>query len=152
MSEHACSNGDADQEWIETKATVVALEADWAILQPASQGCGRCHEPGGCGGQSLTQMLSPNKNYRVHNAIHAKVGDRVLVQGHPSLVQQAAWQAYVQPLIALLLGAGVGQWVGQDQGAMLGGLGGLLLGWLQLASRRRVANNDVALQMRHDLA
>lgn len=151
MSEYPCSQSQDGDDLIEVRATVVAIQDEWADVKPDAQGCGRCHEPGGCGGRSLTQMLSPNKTYRIHNAIQARVGDRVFIQGQPDMVRKAAWQAYVLPLLACLLGAALGQGLGQDQGAMLGGAGGLLLGWWQLAAKKR-ATSGASLQMRHDVS
>ena len=37
----------------ETKGTITALDGDYALVRIADAGCGRCHEPGGCGGVNI---------------------------------------------------------------------------------------------------
>ncbi|MGB4911333.1 MAG: SoxR reducing system RseC family protein [Candidatus Dechloromonas phosphoritropha] len=100
------------------------------------RGCGRCHEPGGCGGQQLTQIFcSTPKTYRVANAIGAVVGDRVTIAISAGSVRRSANLAYVLPLTATIAGAMLGMLLGDDPGAMLGGLAGLLVAFLHVRHR-----------------
>ena len=100
------------------------------------RGCGRCHEPGGCGGQQLTQIFcSTPKTYRVANAIGAVVGDRVTIAISAGSVRRSANLAYVLPLTATIAGAVLGMLLGDDPGAMLGGLAGLLVAFLHVRHR-----------------
>ena len=100
------------------------------------RGCGRCHEPGGCGGQQLTQIFcSTPKTYRVANAIGAVVGDRVTIAISAGSVRRSANLAYVLPLTATIAGAVLGMFLGDDPGAMLGGLAGLLVAFLHVRHR-----------------
>ena len=100
------------------------------------RGCGRCHEPGGCGGQQLTQIFcSTPKTYRVANAIGAVVGDRVTIAISAGSVRRSANLAYVLPLTATIAGAVLGMLLGDDLGAMLGGLAGLHVAFLHVRHR-----------------
>lgn len=136
MSQHACSS---QGQQTESKGLVVAIEAGDVWVQLASGGCGRCHEPGGCGGQSLTQMLGPEKKYRVANLIGAQVGDRVVLLLDSGVVRQAAWLAYGLPLLLCLLGAVIGQFLSGDGLAFVGALLGLFVAWKVLRKQTQQA-------------
>ncbi len=108
------------------RATVRSLDGDEALVEVDSGGCGRCHEPGGCGGQQLTQMFcSGPKNYRVANPHGANVGDQVTVGIAPGTVRRTANLAYGLPLTATIVGAAIGMPLAGDLGAMLGALLGI---------------------------
>jgi sigma-E factor negative regulatory protein RseC len=108
------------------RATVRSLDGDEALVEVESGGCGRCHEPGGCGGQQLTQMFcSGPKSYRVANPHGANVGDQVTVGIAPGTVRRTANLAYGLPLTATIVGAAIGTPLAGDLGAMLGALLGI---------------------------
>ena len=80
------------------RAIVREINQADALVEVEQGGCGRCHEPGGCGGQQLTQMFcSTPKTYRVANEIGAGVGDRVTIAIAADSVRRTANLAYVQP-------------------------------------------------------
>ena len=107
-----------------------------ALVEIEQGGCGRCHEAGGCGGQSLTQMMCGGaKQYRVANDIGAVVGDRVNVAIAAASVRQGANLGYVLPLTASIAGAVLGMQLGNDPGAMLGGMAGLVGAFLYVRQR-----------------
>jgi sigma-E factor negative regulatory protein RseC len=118
------------------RAIVRELDPDGALVEVEQGGCGRCHEKGGCGGQSLTQMFcSEPKRYRVVNGIGAGVGDRVVVAMAAGSVRKSANLGYVLPLTATIAGALLGMQLGEDQGAMLGAAVGLLLSFIYVGRR-----------------
>ncbi|MER2506654.1 MAG: SoxR reducing system RseC family protein [Azonexus sp.] len=120
------------------RAIVREINQADALVEVEQGGCGRCHEAGGCGGQQLTRMFcSTAKTYRVANEIGARVGDRVTVAIAADSVRRSANLAYVLPLTATIAGALLGMLLGDDPGAMLGGLAGLVLAFLH--ARRRAA-------------
>ena len=120
------------------RAIVREINQADALVEVEQGGCGRCHEAGGCGGQQLTRMFcSTAKTYRVANEIGARVGDRVTVAIAADSVRRSANLAYVLPLTATIAGALLGMLLGDDPGAMLGSLAGLVLAFLHV--RRRVA-------------
>jgi sigma-E factor negative regulatory protein RseC len=118
------------------RAVVRALDSGSALVEVEQGGCGRCHEKGGCGGRSLTQMFcSEPKRYRVANDVDASVGDHVTVAIAAGSVRRSANLAYILPLTATIAGALLGMELGDDQGAMLGAVAGLLLSFIYIARR-----------------
>ena len=122
----------------EVGAVVSAVDGQHAWVEIDQAGCGRCHEPGGCGGQKITQVFcSGPKRYRVPNHSQLQPGDRVRL-GIPQMVlRRSATLAYVLPVLALLLGAGIGMEVAADLGAIAGAAIGLLAAWLYLRFHSR---------------
>lgn len=104
-----------------------------------SSGCGRCNEPGGCGGAEAARC----SEYRVGNLLGALPGQRVLIEVPEGSALRAAGLAYGLPLAGVLGGAFVGMLLVEgDVGSVLGGLGGLVLAfgltrWLGLSYSRR---------------
>lgn len=114
----------------EVKAVVKAVDGADVLLEVTQEGCGRCDQPGGCGGQKLTSMLGSGPTlYRVSNRTGAQVGDCVRLGIPAPVVRRSATLAYVYPLLALILGAALGMEIGGDPGAMLGGLFGIAGAW-----------------------
>ena len=137
MSEHHNCDNPSDS-LASAKGIVDALEGNLALVRIEVQGCGRCNEPGGCGGQSLTQALSGKKIYRVPNSINAQIGDRVVVMSPPDAIRQAAVVTYVFPLLLCVIFAWIGQSVvgKSDLAALVGAAFGLTLGWLNLKRQK----------------
>lgn len=130
-------------------AVVRAVDAGDAIVEVAQGGCGRCHEKGGCGGLSLTQMYCTTpKTYRVGNEVGARVGDRVLIAIGAGSIRRTANLAYGLPLLAAVGGALLGSAVSGDFGAITGTLGGLALSFAYVRRRSRSAL-DITAQPPH---
>ncbi len=128
----------------QVQGVVRSLDGDMALVEVAQGGCGRCQEPGGCGGQSLTQMFcSGPRQFRVENASGAQPGERVLVAVPDGAIREAAHRAYGWPIVALLFGGLTGQAVGGDLAAMAGALLGLAAAFLYLRyGTRRLAQSS----------
>ena len=123
---------------------LVRLEFD------VQRGCGRCNEPGGCGGVSLAQPLcSKPKSMVVSDPIGLSVGDQVRVAIPDDLLSRGVTRTYVVSLGLFFAGSLLGaallpdllpkQWqVSHDVGAMIGAGFGLIAAWAQLhVSQRR---------------
>lgn len=124
----------------ETRAIVLDVAGSDAIVEIEPAGCGRCHEPGGCGGQSLTRLFAGHaRHYRVRNTCAAQPGDQVSLQIARTTLHQTANRAYVMPLLALIVFALLGNVLAGDSGAMTGAGTGLLLGWYGLRHWARQA-------------
>ena len=112
----------------ETKGTITALDGDYALVRIADAGCGRCHEPGGCGGVNIGKMLCNEPQvFRVLNPRQGDVGQAVNIVIPEGAVRKGAFLAYGLPLLMLLIGAFVGVGVAGDPGAIVGALGGLVV-------------------------
>ena len=64
----------------DTWGTVTAVDDEGATIRVDDSGCGRCREPGGCGGNNLAQLLCRTpRTFRVPNPDRCTVGERVRV-------------------------------------------------------------------------
>ena len=114
----------------ETRGTITALDGEYALVRIADTGCGRCHEPGGCGGVNIGKMLcSEPQVFRVLNPLRGDVGQAVNIVIPEGAVRKGAFLAYGLPLLMLLIGAFLGAGFAGDPGAILGGLGGLVVAY-----------------------
>lgn len=134
------------QEANTIRAVVRHVDAETAVVEVESGGCGRCHEKGGCGGQQLTQMFcSGPRQYQVENAIGAEPGERVTIAVAAGSLRRSANLAYAWPVLALIAGAAGGNLLGGDGGAMLGGVLGLVVAFALLAQKsKREAGNSAS--------
>lgn len=120
---------------IETTGIVTALDGLHVLVQTEQHGCGRCHEDGGCGGNTIGNMLcSTPKAFRLQNPGNLRAGDRVRIVIPEGAIRQTAMRAYLIPLLALLAGAFVGYGIAGETGAMIGSLASLSLAWISLRS------------------
>ena len=133
----------ADTEQSTVRAVIRALDGAQAVVEIEQDGCGRCHEAGGCGGQQLTQMFcSGKKTYRVDNFIGAALGDKVNVAIAPGSVRRTANLAYGIPLTASIIGAALGTALHGDLGGVLGAVLGLGNSVLYIRHRSRATTGN----------
>ena len=110
--------------------TGITLDGDHAWVRILGEGCGRCHEPGGCGGVNLARALcAPSKVHRVRNPQGAKPGENVVVMVRDRTLFRSAVVGYLLPLLGLFLGAALGQGFAGESGSMAGATGGLATAW-----------------------
>lgn len=128
------------------------LEAGYAWVDVSvAQGCGRCHEPGGCGGVNLARPMAPTRrSVRVVNDIDARPGESVGVVIDDRVPLQAALCAYGWPVLGVIAGAVIAAAVAAegrgDLLAALGALGGGLVA--AVWGRRRSRGMQQELPMR----
>jgi sigma-E factor negative regulatory protein RseC len=118
-------------------ARVLSLEGAHALVR-IEEGCGRCHEAGGCGGVAFARLLGrAGRLVRAPNACNAQPGERVCLLLPARALSRLATLLYGLPLAGLLLGAVAGNTLG-DVAALAGGVAGfaLSLGALFFLSRR----------------
>lgn len=124
------------------RAVVRALDGDMAVVEVAQGGCGRCHEEGGCGGQNLSRMFcSSAPTYRVDNGAGAEVGDQVTVAIASGSVRRSANLAYGVPLLAMIGGAAVGNWLAGDLGGVVGAVSGMAIALITVRSFSSAGNS-----------
>lgn len=117
----------------ETKGMITALDGEYALVRIDDTGCGRCHEPGGCGGVNIGKMLcAPPQVFRVLNRGKRDVNEHVSIAIPEGAVRRGAFLAYGLPLLMLLAGAFIGAGVAGDPGAIIGAVGGLVLAFTVL--------------------
>ena len=131
---------DSGSSMSDAPGTIVVLDGDYAVVRMDETGCGRCQEPGGCGGNNIGKMFcSAPREFRVLNPERAAVGTRVMIVIAAGVVRRSAALAYGLPLLALFLGAFGGSALAGESGAIIGAFTGLLVAWagLRIAHRLR---------------
>ncbi|QID17767.1 SoxR reducing system RseC family protein [Nitrogeniibacter mangrovi] len=114
--------------------------AVWVRLSEQQGGCGRCHEPGGCGGARIAHALGkPNDVFQIVSDGHWRVGQAVRLVADDGAALTAGLASYGVPTLAAIAGAAVGTTLGGHAGAVVGLVGGLVAAALlvrRLASER----------------
>lgn len=89
---------------------VLRVEGRFAWVDvTVSQGCGRCNEPGGCGGVNIARPFGASSQaVRVSNEIGVQPGEQVGVLIDDGVPLRAALVAYAFPVLGLLAGAALG--------------------------------------------
>ena len=129
---------------LESRVVVIELvDRQFALVQPSQGGgCGQCSGKG-CGAGKLSQLFcSKPRQFKVENAINARVGDEVMVSVAEGAVLRGIGVVYLLPLVLLFACAALaGSWAvdvsSRDGYAALGALFGLVVGfyiakWLSL--------------------
>lgn len=110
----------------DAKGIIASVDGDYALVRMEGTGCGRCHEPGGCGGVNIGKMFcSTPPVFRVASPENSLVGQHVSVAIPDGAVRKSALIAYGVPLLLLLAGAFLGSGLSGDGGAIVGAVCGL---------------------------
>lgn len=136
-------------------AVVEAVDATgaWIEIVEARGGCGRCHEPGGCGGVSLVNWQGAKRFWfpRTQWEAPLQTGQAVWVVTAPGAPLDAAWRVYGQPLLIGVVLAAVGHTflagvspLVADGGAVALLVAALVFVWRQAARRVRPVVRIVA--------
>jgi sigma-E factor negative regulatory protein RseC len=134
---------------IEETGQVVEVEGEFAWVETQRQStCGSCAANKGCGTAVLSKVLGQKRNrVRALNRAGAHSGDTVTVGIQEDALVRGSLAMYAVPLLALLGGGLVGQYLQQSYGSgeglvilagLIGLFGGLL--WLRGFSRRAQSN------------
>lgn len=117
---------------IETRATVIKIEAHAAVVVTNNiSACEQCQGQG-CGSNKVAQLFcSESRQFLVENPIQAVVGDDVIVVVTESVLLRSIGVMYLLPLLLLVLVAGLVSFSGGSEGGVaLGALAGLTLGFM----------------------
>ena len=95
---------------IEEFGVVVSLKSDEIALVT----CIKTSACKGCAGEKMCSLGRDDgkRLVEVHNPLHAKPGDKVKIATSNSAFYKSSFLVYILPLILLLIGAGLGQWLG----------------------------------------
>jgi sigma-E factor negative regulatory protein RseC len=136
---------------LETRATIVQVEGQYALVQASqANGCEQCSGKG-CGAGKLSRLFcSKPRLFQVDNPINAGVGDEVVISVAEGAILRGIGLVYLLPLLLLVMGAMLGNaWVGQSSGqqdgyAIAGALSGLAAGFIavRLISLRQARNRS----------
>ncbi len=133
---------------IETQATVVRVDADFAYVRARRQSaCGSCDAHGDCGTEALSTLFGGKETlFKVMNLVDARVGDHVSIGLKENTLLKSAATIYLLPLLFLLAGALVSRWwffgeAIQEKAIIVGALVGLAVGFLVI---KRIAGKMAA--------
>lgn len=107
------------------RARVLRVMGDRMLVESVERGCGRCDEPGGCGGRGLESLKA--RVVEVGNPLGACVGDYVELSVPGEAIVGLASRVYLLPLAGLIGGALLG---GDSSWALVASLSGAALGFL----------------------
>jgi sigma-E factor negative regulatory protein RseC len=127
---------------IEEIGVVVSVRGETAEVQGQRRGaCGGCAVNGACGTSLIARYLGRKRLLlRAHNAIGAAPGDRVVFGLPEGALLEASFAAYLVPLLAMIGGGVVGEYIAGlyfpayvQATSVLGGLAALAaaLWWLR---------------------
>ncbi len=124
---------------IEEQALVTRCDGTFADVETQrNSSCGNCSAKSACGTAALSKVLGSRRStVRVLNPIDARPGDQVVIGLEETALTRNSFMFYMLPLLALILGAILAQWVGGQlhpantepfaiAGGVLGLFGGLL--------------------------
>ncbi len=119
---------------IEEFAIVVAHEPGIAWVETSHRNaCGTCDQSAGCGNALLGGLFTLGANrLALEDRLGIAIGERVVIGIPDTLLVRAAVIAYLIPLLTLVAGAGLAQWLQlAETGVALTGIVGLGAGiWL----------------------
>ena len=142
---------------IEETGRVVAVRDGLALVEAERKSvCGSCAVNKGCGTAVLGKVLGTRRNrVAAVNTIGAEVGETVVLAIEEDALVRGSLAVYGLPLLLMLaLGFGVeqvfalGGILTAETGAILGGLGGLALGFLILTRLSAAMRRDPRYQPR----
>jgi sigma-E factor negative regulatory protein RseC len=137
----------------EMPGVVISIEDGHAVVEigPRAAGCGRCHEPGGCGSPTMG-AAKQKRHYRLLNDIGVRVGDEVILAIADGSLFKISVLAYLLPITLVIAGAAIGATLvpESDSVALGGAVIGLALGLvvLRLAQSRMSTGREPLLSMR----
>ena len=134
---------------IEQRAIITQTEQGFAWIEAQREtSCGSCSARKGCGTGLLAKSIGRRFiSMKVLNPIGAEVGDEVVVGLPENSFLKSAFLTYLLPLVLMFFGAIVASELSTNQLIIgLGGLGGIVLGWIILRHHVRRLKRDPASQ------
>ena len=140
---------------IEARAVVVRADATavWVKISDPVTGCGRCNEPGGCGGARIAHAFGrPAEAFRIENTQGFAVGDAVVLSIRDGAALGAAIASYGVPTIGAVCGAALATWLGGNAVAWIGLVAGLVLSYTvtRRMARMRGWKQQLSVSIRTD--
>ncbi len=135
---------------IEETAKVVDLDGEYAWVETQRKSaCASCAVNKGCGTATLSKVLGKKRTrVKTINQLGAKSGDLVVIGIQEQALVRGSIAVYAVPLLLLLAGGLIGDWLGRGSGSeslsILFGLAGLGAGfvWLSYFSKRVSASSS----------
>ncbi len=132
---------------VQVKAEVVKVENNLVFVR-VLQNCEKCSGKNECGELKLTRIFSPSKLFIFENSLSLQTGDCVEIEIPKKELHFSATLAYGLPLLFFILGAFLGDFLGAEKGAILGGFSFLILSFLALKKGAQNLKNPARLGRR----
>ena len=135
---------------IEEQAVVVSVDKGFVLVETSSTaGCGSCKSAASCGA-GLASSLFGRRDRALHirNTVDARTGDTVTIGLNRLALIIASLMIYVLPLLMLIAGAIIGEWLATALAYnklidIFSIIGGLAFAALAFILSRRVLNSGV---------
>jgi len=98
---------------IEQQAQVVAIDnTEVTVESLVSSSCSGCKQVESCGSGQIAKAF-PQKKLKVtlQTELPVKIGDFVMLGLSEEILLKSAWQVYIWPLIGMIFGGFLGQWL-----------------------------------------
>ena len=137
---------------LEVEGRVVGIETAFAwIIREGKQTCGNCDPKMGCKSMAISRLFCKKEPiFRVRDPLGVLVGERVSIAIEENVLLQGAMTGYGMPVLALILGAVVGLFLGKEYLSMIGGVMGFLVAMLWLR-RTKVTLGNMPIILRRIL-
>ena len=98
---------------IEEQAKVIAIENGEIIVESKVKStCSACQQVDNCGSGQVAKAIPHRKlTVKLANELNLVVGENVVLGIPENQLLKSAWQVYCLPLLGLILGAGLGQFI-----------------------------------------
>ena len=98
---------------IEEQAVVVSADKGFVSVETSSStGCGSCQSSASCGTGLLSTLFGgKSRTLRIRNTVDAQTGDTVTIGLNRLALVIASLMIYVLPLLMLITGAIIGEWL-----------------------------------------
>ena len=115
---------------LEEEGIVLSVNGDTAeVVAQAKSACGSCSARSGCGTSLLAGMFPERKrSFLASNTVSAREGDRVIIGLDESAMQIASLMVYLAPLLGLIGGAILGNWLMPSLLSGFGEFGSIAMG------------------------
>jgi sigma-E factor negative regulatory protein RseC len=130
---------------LEERGIVVAIAENGqvSVVTQRQSACGNCQSQQACGTHVLNNHKLQHQTITVNSNGHQlAINDVVLLAIDESVIWLGLLQLYVLPLIALILGAVLGQSLAGEKGAIIGAFGGGVLSLLSVRWRTQRENDN----------
>ncbi|WP_448211952.1 SoxR reducing system RseC family protein [Colwellia sp. MEBiC06753] len=129
---------------MDEQAQVIAINQGSVIVQSrVKSSCSQCQQVDNCGsGQVAKAFPQPKLTLEIETSETFNIGDNVIISIPEQQLLSVAWRVYLWPIIGLMLGASLGQYLTSTQffshewPAMIMALSGGVIGFLM--SRHQV--------------
>lgn len=98
---------------IEELATVIAIDNENITVESTvKSSCSGCKQVDSCGSGQIAKAFPQKKLITsINSHLPVKLGDNVVIGLSEKILLKSAWQVYIWPLIGLIIGAFLGQWL-----------------------------------------